>query len=190
MPTLLKKKGKTDQSLPITSLNRTPTATASSLQDYLEEIGEQEETVTVVADGAFSGSKIDEMAAENNVTVINTNLTGKEAKDIAESIIDFKFNDDGTRVIECPNGQTTKSCSCSKKGVCTVSFHEESCEGCPYRDRCNPKEYSRTTRETISIKTKNVLKSSAKERRKNSKQCRYSAMGWKQFPTSSEDVSG
>lgn len=120
------------------------------MQDYLEGIGPQEEQVTVVADGAYSGSKIDEKAAENNVKVVNTNLTGKDAKDIAA---DFKFNEDGTRVIECPNGQAPKSCSCSKAGVCTVSFYKECCEGCPYREQCNPKEYAKTTRVTISVKT-------------------------------------
>lgn len=120
------------------------------MQDYLEEIGPQEERVTIAADGAYSGSNIDEKAADNNVTVFNTNLTGREAKDIAA---DFKFNDDGTRVTECPNGKCPKSCSCSKAGVCTVSFHKEDCESCPFRDQCNPKEYARTTRVTISVRT-------------------------------------
>ncbi len=120
------------------------------IQDYIEEIGSQKEQTTIVADGAYSGSNVDKKAADNNVTVVNTNLTGREAKDIAA---DFKFNEDGTRVIECPNGKTPKSCTCSKAGVCTVSFHKESCENCPYRNKCNPKEYARTTRITISART-------------------------------------
>lgn len=120
------------------------------MQDYIEGIGPQEEEITIAADGAYSGGNIDDKAAANNVTVYNTNLTGRETKDIAA---DFKFNEDGTQVIECPNGKSPKSCSCSKAGVCTVSFHKESCENCPYRDQCNPKEYARTTRVTISART-------------------------------------
>lgn len=120
------------------------------MQDYIEGIGPQEEPITIAADGAYSGSNVDEKAASNNVEVFNTNLTGREAKDIAA---EFKFNEDGTQVIECPNGQTPKSCSCSKAGVCTVSFHKESCVNCPFRDQCNPKEYARTTRVTISART-------------------------------------
>ena len=120
------------------------------MQDYIDGIGPQEEEVTIAADGAYSGSNIDKKADENNVTVFNTNLTGREAKDIAA---DFKFNEDGTRVIECPNGQKPKSCSCSKAGVCTASFHKEACENCPFRDQCNPKEYARTTRVIISART-------------------------------------
>lgn len=120
------------------------------MQDYVEEIGPQENPVTIAADGAYSGSNLEEKAAENNVTIFNTNLTGKEAKDIAA---DFKFNEDGTRVTECPNGKAPKSCSCSKAGICTVSFHKENCENCPFRNQCNPKEYARTTRVTISART-------------------------------------
>ena len=115
-----------------------------------QPIGHQENPVTIAAGGAYSGSNLEEKAAENNVTIFNTNLTGREAKDIAA---DFKFNEDGTRVTECPNGKTPKSCSCSKAGTCTVSFRKEDCANCPYRDRCNPKEYARTTRVTISART-------------------------------------
>ncbi len=91
------------------------------LDDYLDNIGKQEEEVTVVADGAFSGKKQETHAAENNVKVVNTNLTGKEARDIEA---DFQFNEDGTRVTKCPNGKEPKSCSCSKAGMCTASFHK------------------------------------------------------------------
>ncbi len=119
------------------------------MQDYVDEIGPQEDPVTIVTDGAYSGAEVEEKAAANNVTVVNTNLTGREAKDIAA---DFKFNGDGTRVIECPNGKAPKSCCCTKAGMCVVSFRKEDCENCPYRDKCNPKEYARTTRVTISAR--------------------------------------
>lgn len=121
------------------------------LDDYLDNIGKQEEEVTVVADGAFSGKKQEAHAAENNVKVVNTNLTGKEARDIAA---DFQSNEDGTRVTKWPNGKAPKSCSCSKAGMCTASFHKADCEGCPFRDQCQPKEYAKTTRVLISARTK------------------------------------
>ena len=121
------------------------------MQDYVEGIGRQETPVMIAADGAYNGAKLEEQAASNNVTIVNTNLTGKEARDIAA---DFKFNEDSTRVIECPNGKTPKSCSCSKEGTCTVSFYKKDCEHCPYRDQCNPKEYSRTMRVVLSARTK------------------------------------
>lgn len=136
------------------------------IQDYIEEIGSQESPVTIVADGAYSGAGVEAVAARNNVSVVNTNLTGKEAKDIAA---DFMFNDDGTRVIECPNGKAPKSCSCTKTGLCVVSFRKEDCENCPFRDQCNPKEYARTTRVTISVKTQQRAR---KQRERKTKEFR------------------
>ena len=121
------------------------------MDEYIDNIGQQDEKVTVVADGAYSGKAQEEHAGENNVEIFTTNLTGKEAKDIAA---DFEFNEDGTRVTRCPNGKEPKSCSCSKAGICTVSFHKSDCENCPYRDQCQPKEYARTNHVTISARAK------------------------------------
>ena len=121
------------------------------MDEYIDSIGLQDEKVTVVADGAYSGKAQEEHAAENNVEIFTTNLTGKETRDIAA---DFDFNEDGTRVTRCPNGKEPKSCSCSKAGVCTVSFHKSDCENCPFRDQCQPKEYAKTTRVTISARSK------------------------------------
>ena len=67
------------------------------MQDYVEGIGRQETPVMIAADGAYNGAKLEEQAASNNVTIVNTNLTGREAKDI---VADFKVNEDGTRVTE------------------------------------------------------------------------------------------
>lgn len=110
------------------------------MNTQIDSIGLQDEKVTVVADGAYSGKAQEEHAAENNVEIFTTNLTGKETKDIAT---DFEFNEDETRVTRCPNGKEPKSCSCSKAGVCTVSFHKSDCENCPFRDQCQPKEYAK-----------------------------------------------
>ena len=152
---LVEEKGENGTLITEYQLEQNTYSDSQFMQDYIEGIGFQKEQVTITADGAYSGSNIDEKAAENNVIVVNTNLTGREAKDIAA---DFKFNEDGTRVTECPNGKVPKSCFCSKAGVCTVSFHKEDCESCPYRDQCNPKEYARTTRVTISARSQQRAK--------------------------------
>lgn len=147
---LVEEKGENGSLITEYQLEQNTYSDSKFMEDYIEEIGVQEEAVTITADGAYSGSNLEKKAAESNVTIINTNLTGREAKDIAA---DFKFNEDGTRVTECPNGKTPKSCSCSKAGMCTVSFHKEDCENCPYRDQCKPKEYAKTTKVIISART-------------------------------------
>ena len=122
-------------------------------KETIDTLGSQEEKVTLVADGAYAGQENEKLAQENNIDLQTTNLTGKDAPDINA---DFQFNEDGTRVIECPNGQKPKSCSYNpKNGQCTVSFHRCQCEGCPYADKCKRKINKRTVRITISLNSKN-----------------------------------
>lgn len=121
-------------------------------KETIDSLGQQEEPVIIVADGAYSGAENEKAAAENNIKLITTNLTGKDAPDIHA---DFEFSEDGTSVIKCANGQTPKSCSYNAKtGQCTVSFHKCQCEGCPYAKQCRRKVFKRTVRLTISIKSK------------------------------------
>ena len=122
-------------------------------KETIDTLGSQEEKVTLVADGAYAGQENEKLAQENNIDLQTTNLTGKDAPDINA---DFQFNENGTRVIECPNGQKPKSCSYNpKNGQCTVSFHRCQCEGCPYADKCKRKINKRTVRITISLNSKN-----------------------------------
>lgn len=64
---------------------------------------------TGMAEQPMSGNRIDEKAADNNVTVINTNLTGRETKDIAA---DFKFK------------KRMSSGRCLRFGMGRRSYHE------------------------------------------------------------------
>jgi len=116
-------------------------------KETISSLGEQKEKVILVADGAYSGQENEKMAQDNNIDLETTNLTGKDAPDINA---DFQFNEDGTRVIGCPNGQQPKSCSYNPQtGQCTVSFHKCQCEGCPYEGKCKRKVFKRTVRITI-----------------------------------------
>jgi len=122
-------------------------------KETISSLGEQKEKVILVADGAYSGQENEKMAQDNNIDLETTNLTGKDAPDINA---DFQFNEDGTRVIGCPNGQQPKSCSYNPQtGQCTVSFHKCQCEGCPYEGKCKRKVFKRTVRITISQNSKN-----------------------------------
>ena len=122
------------------------------LKDELEALGKQQDTVTIVADGAYGSSESRKLAEENNITIVNTNLTGRESEDIAA---DFIFSEDGTSVLSCPAGHKPKSCSYNKTtGQCAVSFHRKHCESCPFRDKCRPKESKKTFKKIVSVKSK------------------------------------
>lgn len=122
------------------------------MKDFLEREGTQSEETTVVTDGAYAGKENEDLAKEKNVKLETTNLTGREAEDIAA---DFIFNEDGTRVEKCAGGYAPKSCSYSARtGQCTATFQRCDCEQCPYKEKCNPKVHQKTCTKRISVKTK------------------------------------
>ena len=121
-------------------------------KEVIDQLGTQEETMTIVADGAYSGSDNERAAAENNIELATTNLTGREAPDI---YADFEFNEDGSRVVRCAGGCTPKSCSYNRQsGQCVASFERSQCEECPLKKQCDPKMNNRTSRKTVSAKGK------------------------------------
>lgn len=126
------------------------------MKDYLEKEEVHTQPVTVVTDGAYSGKVNEELAKEKNVKLVTTNLTGREAEDIAA---DFEFNEEGTKVKKCAGGFEPKSCSYNPQtGQCTASFCRSQCEQCPHKEQCHPKFFKRTCRKTISANTKRRAK--------------------------------
>ena len=135
------------------------------LKETLEGMGKQAEPVTIVTDGAYSGSQNEETADEKNVRLITTNLTGREAEDI---MADFEFSEDGRKVIKCPGGNEPKSCSYNQEtGQCTISFQKSQCEDCPHKKQCHPKMCRRVGRKTVSAKSNRRAK---QQRERNSEE--------------------
>lgn len=121
------------------------------LKEHLEQMEKQEETVTIVADGGYSGKANQDLAAEKNVNVVTTDLLGR---DVPEIYADFKFNEEGTKVIKCPAGNEPKSCCYMKKtGQCRVSFDRECCAKCPHKDQCKAKIHKRVSTVVVSAKS-------------------------------------
>ena len=121
------------------------------LKETLDSMEKQDETVTIVTDGAYSGTQNEELAAEKNVRLVTTNLTGREAEDI---MADFEFSEDGRKVIKCPGGHEPKSCSYNQgTGQCTISFQKSQCQDCPHKEKCHPKMFKRVSRKTVSTKS-------------------------------------
>ncbi len=121
------------------------------LKETLDGMEKQAETATIVTDGAYSGMQNEELAAEKNVRLVTTNLTGREAEDI---IADFEFSEDGRKVIKCPGGHEPKSCSYNQgTGQCTISFQKSQCQDCLHKEQCHPKMFKRVSRKTVSSKS-------------------------------------
>ena len=117
---------------------------SSFLKEHLEQMGKQEETVSLVADGGYSGADNIKLAESKNVELITTSLVGREAPDI---LADFEFNGDGTKVLKCHAGHEPKSCTYMKpSNQCNVSFERNQCVGCPYQDQCKPKIFKKVAK--------------------------------------------
>lgn len=82
------------------------------LKETLNGMEKQDETIMIVTDGAYSGTQNEEMAAEKNVRLVTTNLTGREAEDI---LADFEFSEDGGKVLKCPGGMNRKAAAITRK---------------------------------------------------------------------------
>ena len=107
------------------------------LKDSLEETDVQEEKSVLVTEGGYSGSDNVALAAEKNIQLITTALIGKEVPD---ALADFKFTEDGTKLLECVAGNAPKSCSyAGSTKQCSVSFRLEQCKDCPLKGQCSPK---------------------------------------------------
>lgn len=121
------------------------------LKDSLKRSEVQEEEITLVTDGAYSGKENHDLAAEKNIRLINTDLSGKPVDDI---LADFVFNESGTKVLRCPAGYEPKSCGYTggKSQQFHVSFTRDQCAGCPNKDRCKARIHKRVSSVTVSIK--------------------------------------
>lgn len=123
------------------------------LQEHLEKIGHQDERSTIIADGAYSGSENVEAADKQNIDLVTTDLTGKDADPIMGR---FAFNEDGTALISCPTGYAPKSNWYNKAtGAVNVSFDREKCAHCPAREHCHSKIFKRVSKLTVSLKMAN-----------------------------------
>ena len=114
------------------------------LKEHLEQMEKQKETVSLVTDGAYSGTVNTKLAESKNVELITTSLVGRDAPDI---LADFEFNEEGTRLLKCSAGHEPKSCSYMKAtNQCSVSFDRNHCVGCPYQDKCKPKIFKKVAK--------------------------------------------
>lgn len=135
------------------------------LKENLTRMEKQDETITLVTDGAYSGAENQSLAKKKNVELITTSLTGRDTADI---MADFEFNESGTKVLHCPAGHAPKSCSYMKpSGQCSVSFHRELCSNCPYQNQCKPKVFKKVskiiTSKTASERAKTLRKMQGEE---------------------------
>lgn len=123
------------------------------LKDRLEELPKQEEALLMVTDGGYYSGKNVEAASEKNIRLVTTGLTGLDAKDILNQ---FLYNEDHTKVLQCPAGNAPRSSCCVSNERIKSSFDRKQCESCPYREQCKPQMRKRTAQ--VFIYKKSIIR--------------------------------
>ena len=147
-------------------------------KDIIENLGKQEEKVTIVTDGAFYSRENEEKAKENNIELIATALTGQAP---AKEIANFKLSENNEEIVKCPAGNTPIKCSFNEKAKNYRAVFEKShCAECPYKNKCKVKFQKNTAVVSISLNTiiraKYLAKLSSEEYQKL-KNCRNGVEG-------------
>lgn len=121
------------------------------LKDSLGRTEVQKEEVILIADGGYTGKENRDLAAEKNIRLVNTDLSGKPVDNI---LADFVFNEEGTKVLRCPAGYEPKSCGYTggKSQQFHVSFQRDQCANCPNQKLCKAKIHKRVSSVTVSVK--------------------------------------
>lgn len=122
-------------------------ADSTFLTDTLSEMPPQDETVTIVADGAYTSKEARDLAESKNVELVTTSIA-KNAKDI---YADFVLAEDEQSVVQCPMGNVPlNNGKVNQDGAFNVTLARECCEHCPHKDECNAKIRTKTARVKIS----------------------------------------
>lgn len=135
------------------------TSDASFIKDYIENANYTDETTMLLADGAYASEENTKLAAEKNITLLTTGLLGRKPREILGQ---FRLDESGKMVSECPAGNKPKSGSYIRQtDTIRISFHRHQCKGCPYQSLCNPNLKTRTATLLVPLKSRRrILESS------------------------------
>lgn len=124
---------------------------SSFCRETIEKLGVQEQTVKLVADGAFASTENMELASQNNIELITTALIGKTPNVIQA---DFDINPQNNEVTKCPAGQTPyKTRYYETTEMYRASFNKSTCINCPLKESCGVKFQKKSAFVMLSEKT-------------------------------------
>ena len=104
-------------------------------EQYMEEQPDNGPKQVFTADGAYNSDRLEELAAQKNIDIQTTSLTGAEPYDIDA---DFILNDEGTEILSCPCGKIPVENKYNENtGYITATMPENCCKDCPHKDDCN-----------------------------------------------------
>ena len=120
-------------------------------REVVNELGVQEEPVTLITDGAYGGEDNIQNARENNIRLVTTTLLGKDPDVI---LGDFLIDEEDHQVRYCPQWhvpvETTYN---ANQDSYRMFFLKEHCNTCKNRKACRVKNQKKYAVVTITPKT-------------------------------------
>lgn len=109
-------------------------------KDTLEKLpqGDPKYKTKVIVDGTYNTDNISQTAAEKNIELIPTELTGKKPDSDKLDYNEFKVDASQNIITTCPAGEEAYASYNSKKSY-TAYFDSNKCRECPLRDKCRIK---------------------------------------------------
>jgi hypothetical protein len=119
-------------------------------KEEIEKQGKQDESVILISDGAYGSVETVQLATENNIELITTSLVGKTPDEL---LADFSVDETAKTINFCPAGHKPTDCK-YKENIDTYRAHfdKETCQNCPYHDRCGAVLQKRTSLVRVSGK--------------------------------------
>ena len=100
----------------------------------LEEEGDPENPVSMIADGAYGSDELMDLAKERNVNLVTTSLVGKAPDPV---LADYEVDEEKQTIDKCPAGQAPLSCKYkADKDSYYAHFDKAICSNCPLRAHC------------------------------------------------------
>lgn len=120
-------------------------------KSVIQNEGRSEETVTIIADGAYGSDDLVDLAARNNIQLVTTALIGKTPDPLmSEYLIDEKCH----QLQKCPAGHAPRSCQYKfQTDSYYAHFDKSVCMTCPHRKNCGVKFQKKSGLVHISGKT-------------------------------------
>ena len=116
---------------------------------------------SVVADGGFYGEKTNAVAEDAGIEMRYTDMTGQKSAFEGLRASDFEYDESGSQITRCPNGQAPIKTGETKKYI-TARFDSAVCNDCSMRDRCRGKQHK-------GFVTVNIEKASVKGSKRRAK---------------------
>jgi hypothetical protein len=118
--------------------------------------GTKENKVTIVADGSFASAENSELAKENNIILITTDMAGQKPP---EMFADFEINYKNNRIAQCPAGHVPlRQGRNQATDTYRIVMEKSQCANCSHREECNVKMQKKSAVVLVSVNKVNRAK--------------------------------